>query len=90
MTFNKLELHQETLKNLVPKSNDKNNVRCTLNSDFTFVVSCPHHCANPEQLPGLSAVKTRGVQRRPLFFLRRSDLRIGIELAHSENNRMRQ
>jgi len=48
VTFNKLELHQETLKNLVPKSNDKNNVRCTLNSDFTFAISCPHHCANPE------------------------------------------
>jgi hypothetical protein len=48
MVINKLELHQETLKNLVPKPDGNKNAGCTLNSDFTFVVSCPHHCANPQ------------------------------------------
>jgi hypothetical protein len=48
VALSKLELHQETLNNLVSKPDDSKNVGCTLNSDVTFVVSCPHHCANPE------------------------------------------
>jgi hypothetical protein len=48
MALNKLELKQETLNNLVSKPDDKKNAGCTLNSDFTFRISCPGHCAKAE------------------------------------------
>lgn len=41
MIVKKLKLDQETLKNLTEKGS-----ACTLNSDVTFVVSCPTRCAS--------------------------------------------
>jgi hypothetical protein len=48
VALDKLELHQETLTNLVPQPDNQKNVGCTLHSDVTFRISCPTHCANPE------------------------------------------
>jgi hypothetical protein len=37
----KLELHQETIANLIPKP-DRKSFDCTLNSDVTIPITCKH------------------------------------------------
>ncbi len=48
MSQNKLVLNQETLTNLLPKSDDNKIVGCTLHSDLTFRISCPGNCVKAE------------------------------------------
>jgi hypothetical protein len=50
VTLKKLELHQETLKNLIRKAEGKP-AFCTLNSDATGIFTCITNCGSCKPCP---------------------------------------